>query len=387
MSAGMHPLKQGLMPLHPFDAVTERELRARQSAKWKVYPDDVLPLWVAEMDYPLAEPIKRVLHAAIDVDDAGYADPRGLGASFAPWAKARWGWDVDPADVHVAPDVVTAIAELLLATTKPGEGVLIDPPVYMPFAGTIRQLGRTVVEAPLVNRRLDLDAIERAYRAGVRVHLFCSPHNPLGTVHTRDELERVAKLATEHDVLVLSDEIHAPMTHGECMHLPFPVISSANAIVITSASKTFNLAGLKAAIMIATHDRTRAVLARLPHELPYHAGHLGILAARAAFAEGDPWLAATMQILDRNRKLLAELVAAHLPGVVYTPPDAGYLAWLDCRALGLGPDPAKFFLDHAKVALSAGPPFGTNGEGFARLNFATTRTILETALRRMAAAL
>ncbi|MBX3227690.1 MAG: aminotransferase class I/II-fold pyridoxal phosphate-dependent enzyme [Labilithrix sp.] len=371
---------------HPFDDVSEAALRVRQSAKWKVYPDDVLPLWVAEMDYPLADPIKRVLHAAIDADDAGYADPRGLGAAFAPWAKARWGWEVDPADVKVAPDVVTALTELLLVTTEPGDGVVIDPPVYMPFAWTIRRYGRTVVEAPIANGRLDLEAIARAYASGAKVHVLCSPHNPSGTVHTRAELEAIAALARAHDVLVVSDEIHAPLTHAPHEHVPFPLVDPSVSVVLTSASKTFNLAGLKASVIVACHDRARAVVGRLPVELPYHAGHLGIVAARAAFEHGDPWLAETRRILDRNRALLGELLGEHLPRVRYTPPAAGYLAWLDCRALGLGADPAKVFLERARVALSPGPPFGTNGEGFARLNFATTRAILEEAVRRMAGA-
>jgi cystathionine beta-lyase len=371
---------------YPFDAISESQLRIRQSAKWKVYSDDVLPLWVAEMDYPLASPIKQALKAAIDVDDAGYADPRGLGDSFARWARRRWGWDVAPADVKVAPDVVTAIAELLMVTTAPGEGVVIDPPVYMPFAWTIRRLGRTVVEAPVKNRRLDLDAIEQAYATG-RVHLLCSPHNPMGTVHTRDELARIAELAEEHDVLVVSDEIHAPMTYAGAGHIPFPLVDPRNVIVLSSASKTYNLAGLKASVIVAQSEKTRAVMARLPEELPYHAGHLGILGSRAAFDEGDAWLAEVMRTLDRNRMLLAELLAANLPSVGYTPPEASYLAWLDCRALNLGMDPQKFFLTKAKVALSAGPPFGTNGEGFARLNLATSKGILEEAIRRMASAL
>jgi cystathionine beta-lyase len=371
---------------YPFDAISESQLRIRQSAKWKVYPDDVLPLWVAEMDYPLASPIKRALDAAVDADDAGYADPRGLGDSFAPWAKRRWGWNVAPADVKVAPDVVTAIAELLAVTTAPGDGVVIDPPVYMPFASTIRRLGRTVVEAPVKDRRLDLDAIEKAY-ATARVHLLCSPHNPMGTVHSREELARIAELAEKHDVLVLSDEIHAPMTYAGATHIPFPVVDPRNVIVLSSASKTFNLAGLKASVIVAQSEKTRAVVGRLPEELPYHAGHLGILGSRAAFDEGDAWLAEVMRTLDRNRMLLAELLAANLPTVSYTPPEASYLAWLDCRALNLGMDPQKFFLTKAKVALSAGPPFGTNGEGFARLNLATSKGILEEAIRRMASAL
>lgn len=383
------------MSEHPFDLVTEADLRRRQSAKWRVYPDDVLPAWVAEMDYPVAEPIKRVLRAAVEDDDTGYADPRGLGGAFAPWARKTWGWEVAPSDVRVAPDVVTAIGELLLVATKPGDGVVIDPPVYHPFAWTIRRLHRTVVETPLARSesgslQLDLDAIERAYAAGARVHILCSPHNPAGVVHPKATLARVAELAAHHGVLVLSDEIHAPMTHAGATHVPFPAVSpdaARTSIVLTSASKTWNLAGLKAAMMIACHDAPRAVLDRLPIELPYHSGHLGVLGARAAFEHGGEWLAATLRILDRNRRLVTDLLAEHLPRARYVHPQASYLAWIDCTDLGLGPDPAKAFLDRGRVALSSGPIFGTGGEGYARLNFATTRTLLEEAVRRMAKAL
>ena len=383
------------MSEHPYDLVTEADLRKRQSAKWRVYAPDILPAWVAEMDYPIAEPIKRVLNEALAVDDAGYADPRGLGNAFAPWARATWSWEVAPGDVKVAPDVVTAIGEILLVATEPGDGVVIDPPVYPPFAGTIRRLQRKVVEAPVVRSEsggfsLDLAAIERAYANGARVHLLCSPHNPTGTVHPRATLARVAELAARYGVLVLSDEIHAPLTYAENTHVPFPMVSPAAAsvsIVLTSASKTWNLAGLKAAVMVACHDATRAVLARLPEELPYHAGHLGVLGARAAFETGREWLDSTMRILDRNRHLLAELLAEHLPQTRYVLPQASYLAWVDCSALGLGPDPAKAFLDRGRVALSQGPSFGTGGDGFARLNLATTRALLEETVRRMSRAL
>lgn len=379
---------------HPYDLITEADLRKRQSAKWLRYPTDVLPAWVAEMDYPIAEPIKRVLRDAIDRDDAGYADPRGLGEAFAPWARARWGWDVRAPDVMVAPDVVTALTELLLVTTNEGDGVVIEPPVYFPFAATIRRLHRKVVETPIVQDeagfRLDLEAIERAYAGGARVHVLCSPHNPTGRVHTRGELGRIAELAATYGVLVLSDEIHAPMTHAGFEHAPFPTVSDAarrTSIVLTSASKTWNLAGLKAAVMVACDDATRAVLARLPPDMPYHAGHLGVLASRAAFEEGDAWLATTMQILARNRQRLEELLREHLPKARYLPPEAGYLAWIDGRELGLGDDPAQAFLDLGRVALSPGPMFGRGGEGYARLNIATTKTLLEEAVRRMAKAL
>lgn len=346
------------------------------------------------MDYPLAEPIRRALVEAIEQGDAGYAFAGGLGEAFAPWAEARWGWRVAPTDVRLVADVVTGIAEILRVATAPGDGVVIEPPVYPPFASTIRAIGRVVVEAPLARGEdgwsLDLDAIERAYAGGARAHLLCSPHNPTGLVHAKETLARMAELADAHRVLVLSDEIHAPLAMPGSVHCPFPTTSPAaarRAIVLTSASKAWNVAGLKAAMMIGCSDEARAVLARLPPETPYHAGHFGVIASRAAFAEGDAWLASAIAILDRNRMLLADLLREHLPSVGYAPPAAGYLAWLDCRALGLGDDPARAFLDRGKVALSQGPTFGAQGKGFARLNIATTRGLLEEAVRRMARAL
>jgi cystathionine beta-lyase len=379
--------------VHPFDAVREADLRVRQSAKWRHYPADVLPAWVAEMDFPLAEPIRLALRRALDADDCGYAYPADIGDAFARWARAHYGWDVDPRDVRVVADVVTGIGELLRVATEPGDRVVIDPPVYAPFASTIRTLGRVVVETPLVEDAgrpsLDLDAIARAYAQGARVHLLCSPHNPAGTVHSRATLAQMAELADRHGVLVLSDEIHAPLTLPGATHHPFPSVSEAAArrsIVLTSASKAWNLAGLKAALLIACAPEPRAILARLPPETPYHAGHHGVIAAGAAFREGDPWLALAIAHLDRNRALLADLLADALPSVRYQPPQAGYLAWLDCRALGLGPDPARAFLDDGRVALSPGPSFGAGGDGFARLNFATPRALLEEAVRRMARA-
>jgi cystathionine beta-lyase len=381
--------------LRALDAVPEAALRRRRSAKWRVYPPDVLPAWVAEMDYPLAEPIARALHQTIDEHDAGYAFAAGLGEAFAPWAERRWGWRVAPADVRLVVDVVTGIAELLRAATAPGDGVVIEPPVYPPFAATIREMGRTVVEAPLARTTgtvagwaPDLAAIARAYESGARAHLLCSPHNPTGIVYPRDALAEIAALAERHGVLVVSDEIHAPLTCPGAEHHPFPTVSAAAArasIVLTSASKAWNVAGLKAAMMIACTDAPRAVLARLPAELPYHAGHLGVVAACAAFREGDPWLDAVVALLDRNRARLGDLLRESLPGVAYVPPQAGYLAWLDCAALGLGSDPARTFLERGRVALHSGPAFGAQGEGFARLNFGTTAALLEEAVRRMRA--
>jgi cysteine-S-conjugate beta-lyase len=378
---------------HPFDAVTLDDLRLRQSAKWRNYPADVLPAWVAEMDYPLAAPITAALRDAVDHGDCGYARAGDLGAVFAAWSAAIWGWRPEPGGVRVVPDVMTAVTELIAVGTAPGDAIVIDPPVYPPFAGSVRRSGRKLVEVPLarVDGRpcLDLDGLARAYGAGARMHLLCSPQNPTGIVHDRASLAALAELAAQHDVLVLADEIHAPLTLPGATHVPFLSVSEAAArqgISLVSASKTWNLAGLKAALIIASTGAARAVTDRLAPELSYHAGHLGVLAARAAFSAGEPWRAEALAILDRNRALLGALLAAHLPAVAYRPPEAGYLAWLDCRALGLGPDPAARFLELGRVALSPGPTFGPGGLGHARLNLATTRALLTLAVERMAMA-
>lgn len=379
---------------HPFDSVTWQELRARQSAKWTVYGPDVLPAWLAETDFPLAEPIRRDLHAAIERGDAGYPTRGALEAAFADWAAAHWGWALAAADVHLVVDVVTGIAEVLRIASAPGDRVVIDPPVYPPFAGTIERLGRVVAPVPLAadgnGWTLDLEAVERAYRAGAKVHLLCSPHNPTGIVHSRETLRALGELAYAHDVWVLSDEVHAPLSLPGSSHVPFAAVSeaaAARAIVCMSASKTWNLAGLKAALLVAVAEAPRALLARLPTDLPYHAGHFGVIASCAAFREGEAYRGELLRVLDRNRALLGECLQQRLPGVRYLPPQAGYLAWLDFRALGIGDDPARRLLARGRVALSSGPSFGVQGKGFARLNIGTTAALLEEAVLRMATAL
>lgn len=379
------------MASHPFDAVTLDALRRRRSAKWARFGEDVLPAWVAEMDYPLAEPIRDALARALRDDDTGYAFPADLAEVFGAWAKRTWDWRVAAGDVLVVPDVITGLELLLRVVSKEGDGVVIEPPVYPPFAGTVRATGRAVVPVPLLRDAVgryaqDLDGIERAYRAGARVHVLCSPHNPAGIVADRDVLVRIGELAERYGVWVLSDEIHAPLVLPGRTHVPFTdACDSARrrGIVLTSASKTWNLAGLKAAMLVASSPEARAVLAALPPETPYHAGHLGVLAARAAFAEGEPWRRDALAILDRNRTLTLALLAEHVPDARMVIPEASYLAWIDFRQVGLGDDPARLFLAKGKVALSPGPTFGAEGAGHARLNFATTRALLEDAMARI----
>jgi cystathionine beta-lyase len=369
------------------------ELRRRESARWRAYPVDVLPSFVAEMDWELAPPIAAALVEAVARGDTGYAWPTALPVEVAAFAAREWDWQVDPRHVVVLGDIINGITVALRALTGPEDPVVVTPPVYAPFFTTVRDLAeRPLVEVPLVgdDGRLvpDLDGLERAFSAGSRTLLLCHPHNPSGVVLTRAELADLAGLCAAYDVLVLSDEVHAPMSHPGTSFVPFPVVAgpSVRSVVLTSASKSWNVPGLKCAFLIAGTPDVARTLQALPHETFAGTGIFGVVAARAAFAEGDPWRQAAVARMATNARLLGDLLAEHLPAVCYRPPDAGYLAWLDCRGLGLGDDPAAAFLQRGRVALSRGPTFGAGGSGFARMTIATSADLLEEAVRRMARA-
>ena len=377
------------------EEVSLGELRQRTSAKWRIYPPDVLPLPVAEMDFRVAAPVAEALHAAIRRSDLGYASPNsGLAEALAGFAARRWGWQVDPAQVALAPEVGVAVVEALRLLVRPGDRVVINPPVYDSFFPWLAEVGCRPVEVPLQQTgdgwALDLDAMRAAFRDGARVHLLCSPHNPTGTVHRRQDLERLAALAAGHGVTVLADEIHAPLVLPGRTHHPFLSVSpeaARHGIAFTSTSKAWNLAGLKCSAIVTADPATRRLVERLPAELPWRAGHLGVLASIAAFQAGEPWLEEVLGVLDHHRRYLAELLATRIPAIRYRPPEASYLAWLDCTGLGLGDDPSVVFLAKGRVALSPGPSFGGPGVGHARLNMGTSRQILAAAVDRMASAI
>jgi cysteine-S-conjugate beta-lyase len=377
----------------PFNDCSLADLRKRRSEKWTTYPMDVLPAFVAEMDFALAEPIKQTLLQAIALGDTGYAHPVGLAEAFADFARVWFNWSVDPGRVVLVPDVMVGAAEVLRLTTEPGSGVVINTPAYPPFFPTIAEYGRRVVDVPLLQTscgwELDFDALEQAFRAGARAYLLCNPHNPTGRVFSRPDLERIATLAGRYNVVVVADENHAPLTLAGAVHTPFVSLGAEavpQAATVISAAKAWNVAGLKCALVVAGSAAMRTQLATLPVEVQTRAGHLGVLAAIAAFREGRTWLTELLAHLDRNRRFLAQLLAFHLPAVGYVPPEASYLAWLDCRQLHLGDDPAAQFLAHGRVALSRGLDFGPNGAGFVRLNMGTSRDLLTGAVGRMAAA-
>lgn len=380
-----------LGPGGPLSRLTLAELRQRTSMKWRTYPEDVLPLWVAEMDVPLAEPVAAALTEAVARGDTGYPAGTAYAEALADFAARHWGWEPDPARTALVPDVMTGIAEVLRAVTDPGDAVVINPPVYPPYYTTLDHLHRRVLAAPLgADHRLDPQALAAAFRqatagGGRAAYLLCSPHNPTGTVHTAAELATVARLAREHGVRVIADEIHAPLTLPGAVHVPYLSVPGAeDAVTLLSSSKAWNLAGLKAALALAGPEAA-ADLARIPAQTGYSASHVAVLAHTAALRHGGPWLADLLADLDHNRSLLATLLADALPDVRYRPPQGTYLAWLDCRALGLGDDPAAAFLETGRVALSPGPGFGPGGAGHVRLNLAASPGTLTEAVRRMAA--
>jgi cystathionine beta-lyase len=391
------------VPTHladPLEQLTLAELRSRTSTKWREHQPDVLPLWVAEMDVLLAEPVQRVLHEAVDRGDTGYAAGTGYAEALAGFAARRWGWDdLEVARTSLVPDVMLGVVEALQLVTAPGDTVVVNCPVYPPFYAFLETMGLQVREAPLTpDHRLDLDALADAMAGPATAYLLCNPHNPTGTVHTADELAAVAALADEHGVRVVSDEIHAPLVLPGAQFVPYLTVAGAGSgFALLSATKGWNLAGLKAALLVAGPGAA-ADLARLPEVVSHGPSHLGVLAHTAAFAEGEAWLDALLLGLDAKRDLLRALLDEHLPGVGWARPDATYLAWLDCRRLGLDDErddpsarglvtssagPAGTFLRHARVAVSAGPAFGTGGAGHVRLNYATSAEVLEQALTRM----
>ena len=384
------------METHPDDPLVFEplaRLRQRRSEKWRTYGDDVLPAFVAEMDVALAEPIKRTLAEAIALGDTGYAHGAGLADAFAEFAQDWFGWHVDAGRVVLVPDVMVGAAEALRLAVPPASGVVINSPGYPPFWPTIVEYGLRVVDVPLLRtpRGWDLDVVglERAFQSGARAYLLCNPHNPTGRVFARSEIEQIAALARRYGVVVVSDENHAPLTLPGSVHTPFVSLGddlAEQAVTVMSAAKAWNLAGLKCALVVAGSEAMRATLARLPAELSSRAGHLGVLAAIAAYREGRGWLQQLIAHLDRQRALLATLLDASLPAISYVPPEASYLAWLDCGALSLGSDPAAHFLARGRVALSSGLDFGPGGAGFARLNMGTSATLLQEIVARMAAA-
>lgn len=372
---------------NPLEAVSLADLRLRTSAKWRRYDPDVLPLYVAEMDTPLAPPVREALERAVRMGDTGYPEGHGYAEALAGFADRHWAWQVDPALCVGVVDVITGYVDILSFLTEPGDAVVITPPVYPPFFSGIEGAGRRVIEAPLgADGRLDVEALDRAFGQAAEsstrpAFLLCNPHNPTGVAHTASELEQVRELAERHSVRVVADEIHAPVVYEGATFVPYLEIDPRG-YSLMAASKAFNLAGLKSALLIAGTECT-AEFSEYRKQLRHGPSHWGVLAQSAAYQDGDEWLASLMAGLHQSRERLTGLISTHLPQAHLLRPEATFLAWIDCRDLGLAGDPAGHFLNHARVALNAGPTFGTGGEGRVRINFACSAEVLEAAVSQM----
>jgi cysteine-S-conjugate beta-lyase len=368
------------------------ELHKRRSQKWALFDDDVLSATVAEMDFPIAAPITEVLRATIDRNDLGYAPPApaSLRDTFAAFAARRLDWTVDPEQVTVVPDVMAGLVELCRALAEPGDVVAFAVPAYPPFFPELCTAGRRLARVGLTaTGAIDLDGLDVLLAQGVRVLVLTNPHNPTGRALPRSELEAIAERCASAGTWVLADEIHAPLVLPGATQVPWLEVSDAArqfGVSLTSASKAFNLAALKTALMVTAHPAARTVVQQAGPQHD-HTGLLGEIAAEAAFRDGDAWLDAVLGQLERNRAQLHQELAERLPEIRWRPPQATYLAWLDCTRLGLGDEPAATFLDRGRVALGRGLDYGRPGAGYVRLNFATSPEHLSDAVTRMSAAL
>lgn len=366
------------------------EMHNRRSAKWARYGPDVLSAALAEMDYPIAGPIAEALKYAISRSDLGYTQPAppSLTRAFAGFAERRLGWSPDQDQVILIPDVMSGVREVCRLVLRTGDAVALPTPSYGPFFSELQRLGARLIEVPLEpDGGLNLDALETALAQGPRLFVLVNPHNPTGRVFDRGELTAIAEKCVARDIWVVSDEIHAPLTLPGGVHTPWLAVSDASrhcGIVLTSATKTFNITALKAALIVTASDRARDLMTQLP-AIHDRASMLGVVATEVAFTECDAWLDAVISALDDNRARLDCDLAREIPEIAWHPPDATYLAWLDCRRLGLGDDPATTFLERGRVALSSGLQYGAAGKGHVRLNLATSGELVSEAVARMSA--
>jgi cystathionine beta-lyase len=377
-------------------ALALHDLRKRKSVKWRQYPADVLPLPVAEMDFPIAASIKSALIDMVDRSDTGYLGPfPEMFDAFAQFADARWNWKVDVSHMRIATDVGVGTVEVIRTLIAPGEKVMLNSPVYDNMWRWVAEVGATLVDVPLSLKgtygedsdfTLDLESIEREYKSGVKVHILCHPHNPVGAIFSREALATLANLAKKYGVYIISDEIHGPLIYDRSTFTPFLAVSQDAldvGVTVTSASKGFNLAGLKCAVIITGSTAIKEKINSMPISVAFRASLFGAVAATTALRDSVSWLDGVISALDENRKLIRNLIDSKIPAIQYRIPDFGYLAWLDLSALNLGDDPAKTLLERGKVAFNGGHMYGPRHNQFVRFNFGTSPEIISEAFDRI----
>ena len=379
-----------------FDSLTFDWLRAKPGGKWQKHQAP-FSAWVADMDFPPAPVILDALRAVVDGGDVGYPNWKfftggtEVPALFADRCTRRFGWTPRESRIRELDDVMQGIQIVLHFCTEPGDRVVVHTPCYPPFLHSIEDHGRRVMSVPAIadpvsrtGWTFDHDDLEhRLATEGASVLLLCNPHNPTGHVFSEDELQRLVELAERYDLTIVSDEIHADLVYPGNRHRPVALFAPDRTVTVTSPSKAFNLAGLRFALAHVGPEDLWRQWAAMPDHLFGSTNLMGAVATEAAWRDGDEWLDSVVAHLDRQRHLVAELLAEHVPEIRYTPPAATYLAWMDCRPLGLGDDPSEAFLARG-VKLSEGPNFGVDGRGHARLNFATSSSVLRATVAAMA---
>jgi len=380
------------------DSTTVATLRSRGSFKWTAPGPDGLGAAVAEMDFGAAPPILDALAGLSATANFGYLPPPladELAAACAEFMARRYGWQTDPADIHPIPDVIKGLELAITQFSRPGSPVILPTPAYMPFLIVPEFLGREIIQVPMLDDgtgffTFDLDGIDAAFRAGGHLLIFCNPYNPLGRVFRADEMAQLTDLVDRRGGRVFADEIHAPLVYPGQRHIPYAATSETAAghtLTATSASKAWNLPGLKCAQVILTNEADRKHWADMGMFASHGASNPGVVANIAAFRHGEAWLDEVLGYLDDSRRLLDGLIRQQLPGVRYRPPDGTYLAWLNCTALDLPQSPGELITSQARITVVDGPAFGTGGAGAFRFNFATPQPILAEMVQQIAAVL
>ena len=378
-----------------FDRVVDR--RGSESSKWHKYPPDVLPLWVADMDFPSPEPVIRALRERVDHGFFGYGNEQPeFYEVIVDRLQKRFGWRVAPEAIVHLPGVIPGFNLACRAVAAPGDGLVLQTPMYPPILRAPDNCGLVRQEAPLARDAsgryaIDFDAFEHAIGERTRLFVLCNPHNPVGRVWGRADLARLAEICLARDLVIVADEIHCDLVYPGHQHVPIASLApevERRTVTLMAPSKTFNLPGLKSSIAIIPDAPLRERFVAMQLDLVKAVNILGYTATLAAYRDGQPWLDELLRYLEANRDYLTRYVAEHLPGIAMAVPEGTYLAWLDCRGAGLpGDDPYAFFLERARVGLNDGNTFSAQGHGFVRLNFACPRSLLTEGLERMRRAL
>ena len=372
-------------------------LQLRKSEKWRAYPAEILPMPFAVMDFELSEPIKKSLIDLVNNSDAGYLGKiPELGQSLTNFSANRWNWKIAPEDIKICPDVGVGVIEVCRQIVKPGDQIMINTPVYYNFFNWIKELNCKPYDAPLIENQLtyslDFEKIAEGYASGVKVHILCNPHNPVGAVFSQLDLAKLADLADEFGVVIASDEIHAPLTYKEKSFTPFlnsSAVAKEVGISFLSATKSWSIAGLKCAQIVAVGEKTRQIVAGIPTAVHSRASLFGAVASAAAYGESIDWLDSVVAQLDQSRTYLGGLLSELQFDIGYREPDGGYFGWLDLRSvdkfknLNSREDIAELLLTHGKIAVAPGHLYGPSGTGFIRINFATSFEIIEESVKKI----